>query len=93
MTFKEFLNEYMDASDDMSAADFARMKRQKEQNPKAAAMKLAKKQDMERKMAQQDDTMSPDEKDAERLEAMAARKRARVAQKQKPGGMATATGI
>ena len=93
MTFKEFLNEYMDTAGDMSAAEYARLKQQQKMNPKAAAMKLAKKQELERKTAQQDDTMSPDEKDAERLEAMAARKRARVAQKQKPGGMKTATGI
>ncbi len=83
MTFKEFLKEYMDSAGDMTPAEYARLKRQREQNPQAAAMKLAKKQELERKAAQQDDTMSPDEKDAERLEAMAARKRARVAQQKK----------
>ncbi len=85
MTFKEFLKEYMDASADMTPAEFARMKKQQQMNPKAAAMKLAKKQELEAKGAAQDDSISQEEKHAERLEAMAARKRARAAQKTKPG--------
>lgn len=93
MTFNEFLNEYMDAGSDMTPAEFARMKQQQKMNPKAAAMKQAKKQDLEAKAARQDDTKSPEEVDAERFDAMAAKKRARAAQKQKAGGMATATGI
>ena len=86
MTFKDFLKEMADAGAEdpnMSAADYMRLKRQREMNPKAFAMKNAKKQDLESRAAAADDSMSPDQKKAEKQEALAARTRMRVAQQQK----------
>lgn len=81
MTFKDFLKEYVDS--EMTPAEFARAKRQAEMNPKLAATKNAKKQDLEAKAAAQDDAKTPEEKKAEKLEAMAARERMRAAQQKK----------
>lgn len=81
MTFKDFLKEFVDA--EMTPAEFARAKRQAEMNPRAAAMKNAKKQDLEARAAAEDDSKSPEEKKAEKLDAMAARERMRVAQQKK----------
>lgn len=84
MTFKDFLKEMMDT--EMTPAEYARVKRQAEMNPKAAAMKHSKKQGLEAKAAEQDDAMTPEQKKAEKLEALAARQRMLATQKQKTTG-------
>jgi len=83
MSFKEFLNEFDASDENMTPADFARYQKQKKLNPKMAAMKMAKQQELQAKAAKVDDSQSPEQKQAEELEARAARKRARAAQQQK----------
>ena len=82
-SFKEFLKEYGEMDSDMTPAEYARYKRQREMNPKRAAMQQAKKQDLEAKAAKSDDTVDPETKRAEDLEARAARSRLRAAQQKK----------
>ena len=81
MTFKDFLTELNDMEADMTPAEFARYKKQKEMNPKRAAQQQSKKQDLEAKAAQADDSLNQDEKQAEKLEALAAKRRLMAIQK------------
>lgn len=81
MTFKDFLKEMNVDDADMTPAEYARYKKQKEMNPKLAAMKLAKQKELEARAAQEDDSKTPEQIKAEKLEAMAARLKARQAQR------------